>query len=164
MILHGCADDIRHFVEALVVDGLHRMEYSALHGLETVVDMRNGTLENYIGCIFEKPCLVHAAQMMTHYLVGRSIRSPPVGQCSGFGRLGVFIGLRVVYIFVLFGIRQFAGIRSVVGSRFGIFLVLRGLFRYFRNRFLVVVAHCKCFFGNLATNLAIICQICEILF
>ena len=33
VILHGVADYIGHLVEVAVVDGLHGMQYSPLHGL-----------------------------------------------------------------------------------------------------------------------------------
>ena len=48
MVMHGCADDVCHFVEPFVVDRFHRMEDAPLHGLQAVVDMRDGTLQNHI--------------------------------------------------------------------------------------------------------------------
>ncbi len=70
MILHGIAHHILHLVEASVIHRLHRMEYTALHGLEAVGYMRHGTLEYHIRGIVEKPALVHASQLMFHNTVG----------------------------------------------------------------------------------------------
>ena len=45
------------------------MEYAALHGFQSVVDMWHGTLEDYVGCVFKKPALIHAAQLVAYYIV-----------------------------------------------------------------------------------------------
>lgn len=71
VILHGVAHDVGHFVESPVVKGVHGVEYASLHGFQSVVDMRYGTLEDYVGCIFEKPALVHASQLVAYNVVGR---------------------------------------------------------------------------------------------
>ena len=44
MELHGSADDVCDFVEGAVVDAVHFPENTSLHGLESVVDVRNCTV------------------------------------------------------------------------------------------------------------------------
>ena len=61
--LHGVSHDIRHLVVSSVIHSLHRVQYASLHGLQSVLDMRHGTLENHIGGIVEEPVLVHSAKM-----------------------------------------------------------------------------------------------------
>ena len=60
MELHRVADDVGHLVVAAVVEALHGVENTALHGFETVAEVGNGTLENDVGGIVKEPLLVHA--------------------------------------------------------------------------------------------------------
>ena len=62
--LHRMAHDVGHLVVAAVVHALHRVEDAALHGFQTVVDFRHGTLENHIRGVVEKPVLVHPAEVV----------------------------------------------------------------------------------------------------
>lgn len=62
MVLHGVADDVGHFVVASVVEGLHGVQDSALHGFEPVVDMRHSSLENNVACVFEIPVAEHSGE------------------------------------------------------------------------------------------------------
>ena len=55
VILHRVANDVGHLVEASVVLLLQRVEDAALHGLEPVVDVRDGALEDDIARIIQKP-------------------------------------------------------------------------------------------------------------
>ena len=64
VILHGITDDIGHLIETAVIEGLHRVKYAALHGLEAVLYMRHGTLEYHVGGVLEEPASVHTAQMV----------------------------------------------------------------------------------------------------
>lgn len=48
VILHGITDNIGHLIETTVIESLHRVEYTALHGLEAVLNMRHGTLEYHV--------------------------------------------------------------------------------------------------------------------
>ena len=66
MELHGVAHDVGHLVVSPVVHALHRVQYSALHGFQSVLDMRHGTFENHIRGVVQKPVLIHAAQMVYH--------------------------------------------------------------------------------------------------
>ena len=69
--LHRVAHNVGHLVEPAVVHALHRVQDAALHGLQTIIDVRHGTLQDYIRGIVEKPGLVHTAQMVH----GRGIKS-----------------------------------------------------------------------------------------
>ena len=55
VVLHRVADDVGHLVEASVVLFLQRVEDAALHGLESVVDVRDGAFEDDIARIIQKP-------------------------------------------------------------------------------------------------------------
>ena len=48
VILHRVADYVGHFVESPVIKSVHRVEYTALHGLQAVVDAWHGTLQYHI--------------------------------------------------------------------------------------------------------------------
>ena len=48
VVLHGVANDVGHFGEAPVVGLLHGMEYAALDGLQSVVDVGNRTVKDNI--------------------------------------------------------------------------------------------------------------------
>ncbi len=48
MVLHGVAHDIGDFVETAVVERFHGVQDSALHGFESVVDMRDGALQYHV--------------------------------------------------------------------------------------------------------------------
>ena len=63
MVLHGLPDDVGHLVVAAVVDGLHGVENTPLHGLQTVLDMGHGAFEDDIRCVIEEPVLVHACEL-----------------------------------------------------------------------------------------------------
>ena len=68
VILHSVAYDVGNLVETSVVESLHRVKDTPLHGFEAVVDMRHGTLKYDIGGILEKPALIHAAQLMLNHI------------------------------------------------------------------------------------------------
>ena len=44
VVLHGLADDVGHLVVAAVVDAPHGVQDASVDGLQTVFDMRHGTL------------------------------------------------------------------------------------------------------------------------
>ena len=48
MILHRATHDVRHLIISAIVHLLHRMEDTSLHRLESVHDMRHGTLQNHV--------------------------------------------------------------------------------------------------------------------
>ena len=62
--LHCMAHDIGHLVIAPVVHTLHGVQDTALNGLQTVFDMGNGTLQDYVGSVIQEPILIHAAEMV----------------------------------------------------------------------------------------------------
>src|SRR5574344_11707 len=95
MELHGMSHDVRHLIVAPVVHALHGVKDTALHRFETILQMRYGTLQNYIGCIIQKPVLIHAAQMM----YGGSIK-PVYGFIIGVGILPYLLFIAVLLIVV----------------------------------------------------------------
>ena len=48
MVLHRLADDVRHLGVVAVVHLVHRVQHAPLDGLETIHDMRHGTLQDYV--------------------------------------------------------------------------------------------------------------------
>ena len=71
MVLHGLSNDVSHLVVAAIIDYLHGMQDATLHRLQSVGQVRHGTLQDDVTRIVEEPVLVHAAQMV--YLVIRGI-------------------------------------------------------------------------------------------
>ena len=69
--LHGMSHDIGNLVVSSVVHALHRVEDASLYRFQTILNMRNGTLEDHIRCIVEEPVLIHSAEVM----YSRSIES-----------------------------------------------------------------------------------------
>ena len=59
MVLHRVAHDVGHLGEPSVVGLLHGMQYSALHGLQPVVDIRHRTVQNHIARIVNPIVLEH---------------------------------------------------------------------------------------------------------
>ena len=68
--LHGVAHDVSHLVVASVVHTLHRVQYTALHRLQTILDTWHRTFKNNVRSIVEKPVLIHATKMVN----GRGIK------------------------------------------------------------------------------------------
>ena len=64
MELHCMSHDVRHFVIASIVEPFHRMKDAPLDWLQSIVDVRHGTLQNHIRSIIQKPTLVHARKVM----------------------------------------------------------------------------------------------------
>ena len=80
---HGLAHDAGHFVVASVFHALHDMQYAALHGFQSVFDVGNGTLQNDVGGIVEKPVLIHARELKL------DVGLVAVGQFIGRMALGI---------------------------------------------------------------------------
>ena len=117
MVLHGDTHYVGNLVEMPVVDGFHRVEYTSLNGLEAVVDIRHRTLQNYIRGIFQKPCLVHAAQMVAHYILAVGIR--PHGSDGFTVEVNAVAFCAVVFSAVACGGRLVvAGSQVVAGRRY----------------------------------------------
>ena len=62
--LHRVAHDVRHLIISAVVHALHRVEDASLYGLQTVLDMGDGTIQDAITGVVQEPVLVHAAQVV----------------------------------------------------------------------------------------------------
>ena len=71
MELHGMTDDVRNLIVSAIIHSFHRMENTALNRLQTVLNVGNGTFENYVTCVIQEPVLVHSRKVM----YGRSIKS-----------------------------------------------------------------------------------------
>ena len=54
MVFHGLAHNVGHLVELAVVHGDKGVEYAPLNRLETVHQVRDSTVPDYIGCILEE--------------------------------------------------------------------------------------------------------------
>ena len=63
--LHGLANNVRHLAELAVVHFPHRVENAALYRFESVVNVRNRTVLDEIGRIFQK-VLVHQGLEVLH--------------------------------------------------------------------------------------------------
>lgn len=99
MVLHGMSHEVRHLVVAPVVLLLHRVQDAALHGLETVVEMRHRTLEDNVRRIVEKPVLVHSRELVLHRVVLAIILLRLVVGMF-VARVVVFVNVHVVLVFV----------------------------------------------------------------
>ena len=64
-------NDVGNFIVASVLHALHGMQYTALHWLKTVFQMRHRTLQDNIRGVVEKPVLIHATEVFH----GRGIKS-----------------------------------------------------------------------------------------
>ena len=60
VVFHRVTHDVGHLVEASVVQFVHRMQDTALHRLQAILDSGNGTFQDNIRGIVEKPVLEHA--------------------------------------------------------------------------------------------------------
>ena len=61
--LHRLSDDVGHLGQTPVIYPVHGMQDAALHGFETVDDVRHGPVEDDIRGIVEEPVLEHAGQL-----------------------------------------------------------------------------------------------------
>ena len=64
VVRHRLTDDVLHLVVSSVVAALHRVEYSTLYGLQSILDVRHRTLQNNVRCVVQKPILVHSRQLL----------------------------------------------------------------------------------------------------
>ena len=78
VVLHRIAHHVGYLVETAVVQLLHRVQDAPLYGLQPVVDVRHGTLQNNVGRIVEKPCAEHARQVSILFF-GYNIRRVGLG-------------------------------------------------------------------------------------
>ncbi len=110
VVVHGVAHNGSHLVVATIVGAAHGVQHAALHRLQAVVDVRNGTVEVHIRGVVEKPHLVHARQMafgllvlqVGAFVVGMSLWCVVVGLCGR--QVGCFSFLNVIGIFGHFGV------------------------------------------------------------
>ena len=95
MELHGMAHDIGHLIVATIVQAFHGMEDTALHRLQAITDMGNGTLEDDIGGVVEKPRLKHARQLVLTILAaccGAVVAMSFFGKSIAVGSIGITVG------------------------------------------------------------------------
>ena len=93
--LHGVSHDVRHLVISAVVHALHRVQDAALYGLQSVLDVRHGTLQNDVRSIVKEPTLVHAAQVVDGCRI-ESVHGLIVRMSL---RIALFVVLRSTFLF-----------------------------------------------------------------
>ena len=69
MELHRMAHDVGHLDVTAVIKPFHRVQHTALDGFQSILEMRDGTLQNNIRRIIQEPVLVHSRQLMPHSTV-----------------------------------------------------------------------------------------------
>ena len=62
MILHGLANDVRHFMIPSVGHLAQGMSEATLHGFQPVLNRGNGAFENHVGGVIQEIIFVHIAQ------------------------------------------------------------------------------------------------------
>ena len=62
MVLHRLADDVGDLDELAPIHLLHAVQQAALYGLQSIIYMGYGTLEDDVGGVVEEPRLVHSRQ------------------------------------------------------------------------------------------------------
>ena len=67
--LHRVSHDVGHLVIASVIETLHRVQDAALHGFETVAQVRHGAFQNNIGGIIQKPVAIHPGELVCRVVV-----------------------------------------------------------------------------------------------
>ena len=123
VVLHGLTHDVGHLVVAAVVDDLHGVEDAPLHGLQAVLDVRHGALQDHVGGVIQKPVLVHARELAHVALVVRQAVEPaPSPRFSGG------LPLRRVHRRVVRRIVRHIGRRGILVER--VILLLLFLFRH----------------------------------
>ena len=63
MVLHRLTDDVRHLCVASVVHLVHCVQDTSLDRFQTIDDVRDGSRENDIGGIVQKPVLEHSGKL-----------------------------------------------------------------------------------------------------
>ena len=64
MEFHRVAYDARYLMETAIIALLHSVENAALHGLESVINMGNGSVEDYIRSIIQEPLTIHSGEFI----------------------------------------------------------------------------------------------------
>jgi hypothetical protein len=90
VVFHGVADDVGDLVVAAVLELVHGVEDAALDGLEAVVDVGDGALEDDVGGVVQKPVAVEIVDGFD-FDGGGVLEDGLVGVSTGFG-LGSFFG------------------------------------------------------------------------
>ena len=81
--LHRGADDVGDLVEAAVVHVPERVEHAALDGLQAVVDVRHGAVEDDVARVVEEPVAVAAAPAARRLARLDFFPRPPCGGGGG---------------------------------------------------------------------------------
>ena len=107
--LHRVSHDVRHLIISAVIHALHGVQDASLNRLQAVLDVRHGTLQDYVRCVIEEPVLVHSTKMVhrggvetVHGAVVRvNVRDIIVARLL-FSSLVVLFFVAVLHGFVLF--------------------------------------------------------------
>ena len=62
VILHGVSNDVGDLVVAAVFKLTHRVQNPALHRLQAIAKVRNGTLHDHVAGVIEEVIGIHSAQ------------------------------------------------------------------------------------------------------
>ncbi len=71
MVFHRVADNVGHFVVTTVVQLFGGVQNPPLHGLEAIVQMRDGTLEDYVAGVIQEIVGIHRPQGSREIVIGR---------------------------------------------------------------------------------------------
>ena len=93
--LHRVTDDVRHLVEAPVVEAFHGVEDASLHGFQSVAEVGHGAFENHVGGIVQEPVAVHSRQLVVALCISHG-RGLIVGMGCGFRVLRKLLARRLV--------------------------------------------------------------------
>jgi hypothetical protein len=86
VILHRVADDVGDLVVTAIFQLIHAVQNAALHGLEAIVNVRHGALQDDVAGVVEEPVAIEIVHRFD--LDGRAVREDGGGV---FG-LGGFLG------------------------------------------------------------------------
>jgi hypothetical protein len=127
---HGLARDVRHLMEAPVVHFPKRVEDAALHGLQAVIDVRDGAVEDDVARVVEKPGAVVLGEGRVVAVAEAGGRLAGEIGVLGGGRGGRLRSLRLLGLRRQggFGFLRFLGRGRVAAEReLGLCVVILGL-------------------------------------
>ena len=72
VVLHGVAHDVCHLVETAILQLVHGVQDSALHGFQAVVNIRERSIQDDVGGVVEIPLAVHRLRE-NHFVQARIV-------------------------------------------------------------------------------------------
>ena len=95
VVFHSFTYESGYFRECTCVYLIHRVKDSPLYRLESVDDMRNGTMEDNVGCVIQIPVLEHSGKLVLFSVAFQKF----VELAFGFVVDDVLIDFLVDYVF-----------------------------------------------------------------